>query len=263
MSAHAYIPKGPLADYLSLVWEVNGPGRIQETILPRGIVEIVFQFDEPVLGQLPRRSNAERIPRCFLQGFNTHVIRGTYGSRQHLLGLQLRVHRVRDLLGILPSELIDTTVDLALIRADLAALWSRLAEADSFPARLNILQHELPVLRSAACNRSAHLDTLMASGGVEEFRSVEALAGAVCYSTKQLGRISRQLFGIPTEMLTGYKKFMESVRAMHRPHSSLTSVAYEAGFCDQAHFTRVFKSFSGMTPGEYRDRRSTLPFHIF
>ena len=36
----------------------------------------------------------------------------------------------------------------------------------------------------------------------------------------------------------------------------LADVAYEAGFADQAHFTRIFKSAFGVTPGRYRALRA-------
>ena len=35
---------------------------------------------------------------------------------------------------------------------------------------------------------------------------------------------------------------------------SLATVAVEAGFCDQSHFNRTFKRFTGMAPGQYRSR---------
>jgi len=38
----------------------------------------------------------------------------------------------------------------------------------------------------------------------------------------------------------------------------LADVAYEAGFADQAHFTRAFKSAFGLTPGRYRTLRANL-----
>ncbi len=33
---------------------------------------------------------------------------------------------------------------------------------------------------------------------------------------------------------------------------SLSEIATEAGFCDQAHFSKNFKRFYGVSPGEYR-----------
>jgi AraC-like DNA-binding protein len=34
---------------------------------------------------------------------------------------------------------------------------------------------------------------------------------------------------------------------------ALSTVALECGFCDQSHFTRTFKAWTGITPGHYRD----------
>jgi AraC-like DNA-binding protein len=264
LNTHFHIPVHcPLADYVTFIWEVNGPAGIQELILPQGAVEILFHFADAVHGILPHQCEPVIAPRCFVQGFNTHIIRASYTGRQHLIGLRLQPHRVRDLLGVLPSEFTDATVDLALVRPQFGALWQQLGEASSFAERVRILTQGLPVLGNKACPRSAQLSTLIHGDGSEAFESVDALARSVCYSTKQLGRISRQLFGISAEALTGYKKFLEAVKAVHRPHTSLTSVGYEAGFYDQAHFTRVFRSFSGMTPKEYRAHKSAVPFHIF
>jgi AraC-like DNA-binding protein len=50
---------------------------------------------------------------------------------------------------------------------------------------------------------------------------------------------------------------------MHGPKRSLTDIAIEAGFYDQAHFCRVFKNFSGLTPKQYQQQRGDLPFHLF
>jgi AraC family transcriptional regulator len=36
----------------------------------------------------------------------------------------------------------------------------------------------------------------------------------------------------------------------------LAEIASEAGFCDQAHFTRTFHKLTGLTPGQYRARYS-------
>jgi AraC family transcriptional regulator len=34
--------------------------------------------------------------------------------------------------------------------------------------------------------------------------------------------------------------------------SSLSAIASAAGFCDQSHFSRLFKQYTGLTPAEYR-----------
>lgn len=37
-----------------------------------------------------------------------------------------------------------------------------------------------------------------------------------------------------------------------QPEMPLTEVAYDQGFYDQAHFIRIFKSFTGITPSKYK-----------
>jgi AraC family transcriptional regulator len=41
-------------------------------------------------------------------------------------------------------------------------------------------------------------------------------------------------------------------RQLARKGTNLAAVAAAAGFADQSHFTRVFKQFTGMTPGAFR-----------
>jgi len=37
----------------------------------------------------------------------------------------------------------------------------------------------------------------------------------------------------------------------NNPTAKLTEIAYEYGFCDQAHFSRVFKEYTGFSPKEF------------
>jgi AraC-like DNA-binding protein len=41
--------------------------------------------------------------------------------------------------------------------------------------------------------------------------------------------------------------------AISHKNQSLSEIAFDLGFYDQAHFTRTFKRFAGMTPKEYQN----------
>jgi len=47
-------------------------------------------------------------------------------------------------------------------------------------------------------------------------------------------------------------------RKLVDPEIPLSEIAVEAGFTDQSHFTRTFKRFTGVTPGQYRASLATL-----
>jgi AraC-like DNA-binding protein len=42
----------------------------------------------------------------------------------------------------------------------------------------------------------------------------------------------------------------------------LTDLAFEAGFCDQPHFIRDFKSLTGKTPGDHLTDRRLIPWMV-
>jgi AraC family transcriptional regulator len=41
-------------------------------------------------------------------------------------------------------------------------------------------------------------------------------------------------------------------RELERSHSSLLEISAAAGFCDNSHFSRIFKEAFGTSPGAYR-----------
>ena len=71
----------------------------------------------------------------------------------------------------------------------------------------------------------------------------------------------------PVYLSTVFRRFYketiaEYVRKLRIAHAArllpdkeipLAEIAHSAGFADQSHFTRVFKHFTGMTPGAFRD----------
>jgi len=89
------------------------------------------------------------------------------------------------------------------------------------------------------------------------------LAATVCYSTRHLSRKIYELTAMNTEETLLYKKYLRSVHLIHTTNLSLTEIAYQCRFYDQAHFIRSFKEFAQMTPGNYRQNKSRLPGHIF
>ncbi len=244
------------------IWEVVGARDVEESILPQGVVEIIFNFSHILYGLLPHPSGQMQAPRCFIQGINTHVVKAGYVGQHHLFGIRLQPHRVKSLLGIQPVELKNTPVDLTLIKPGVASLWHQLIEAASFEERLQLVEKFFPAVAQTDCQRLQRLSTLFVAGGIDHFQTVDALAGHVCYSPRHLSRVAHDLFGLSAQELISYKKFLHAVHLMHGPGSSLTQIGYQSGFYDQAHFCRIFKTYAGITPKQYQSSKSELPFHI-
>jgi AraC-like DNA-binding protein len=252
-----------LATYVTGIWELWGGHGINETILPQGIVEMVFNLGDPMTGGTIGAQPSCSAPRCFIQGVNTEIVQVAYAGQQHLFGIRLHPGMVKSLIGVLPFELKNTLVDLTLIKPDFNSLWHRLKEAISFAERVKILEDTLPTIPAVDCQRTEKLCSLFMADGLQSFQSINGLSEEVYYSTRHLNRKTQSLFGISAEELITYKKYLHAVKLMHFTNESLTSVAYDSGFFDQAHFCRIFKSYAGITARQYRQKKSALPYHLF
>ncbi len=264
MYPQVYIPTTTkLASYVTSIWELYGGHGIRETIIPQGVVEMVFNLGDPMTGSTPASKTVQFAPRCFIQGVNTSKVEVAYAGQQHLFGIRLHPGMIESLLGVLPVELKNIQVDLTLVKPHFNSLWHQLMEAATFDKRVALIEDAFPILPDSLCQRTLTLCNLFHANGLEGFQNIHGLSGQVYYSTRHLNRKTQSLFGISAEELITYKKYLQAVKLMHIDHEPLTSVAYESGFFDQAHFCRVFKLFAGITPSQYRQQKSVLPYHLF
>lgn len=264
MITHVHIPsRSALSNYVTAIWETAAPGISRELILPQGVVELVFNLSGPMQGVLPHTQTAVTAPDCFIQGWNTHIVRVRYTDTQHLFGIRLQPYMVKPLLGILPSASKDTLIDLSLVKPAFRSLWHHLREAKGFAERVAIIEKEFPVLNGHNCDRTQYFCNLFTSAGEEPFQTIDELSKQVYYSPRQLNRKAQGLFGVTAEELMIQKRFRTAVKLMHGQHRSLTDIAHQAGFYDQAHFCRIFKNYTGLTAKEYQLQKSELPFHLF
>lgn len=80
--------------------------------------------------------------------------------------------------------------------------------------------------------------------------SVAALANKVGISQRQLSRKFNHCIGLSTKEFIHINRFIHSwVYLKKYPDLTLTDIAYESGYYDQAHFIHDYKTFTGLTPG--------------
>jgi AraC-like DNA-binding protein len=81
--------------------------------------------------------------------------------------------------------------------------------------------------------------------------SVDELSRKVNISHRQLGRHFNHHVGLSPKEFLSVSRFIHSLAWLKKyPTMSLTSIGYESGYYDQAHFIHDYKKFAGMTPGE-------------
>ncbi len=78
------------------------------------------------------------------------------------------------------------------------------------------------------------------------------VASAIGVHPAHLARVFRAHYGISVGEYGRRVRLAWAATEIARGHTSLATVATQAGFADQSHFTRLFKRYVGITPARYR-----------
>jgi AraC-like DNA-binding protein len=252
-----------LQEVASSFWQVDRRCAIQqEIIVPKGTLEIIFNLGEEPGVKATVGGKSLSLPRCFISGYHTSSIRMLIPGRQYFFGIYLHTTAVNRILRINAADFANKCLDLTLVDDSINLLWHQLGASSSFPDKVSIISHWLMQRAPQLTARERLLDAFLHDSHISN-ASVSQLAGTLCYSSRQLSRKLLALTGMNAEQVLLYKKYLHSLELIHSSPESLVSIGYQAGFSDQSHFIKTFKTFAGMRPGEYRVSRSAITGHIF
>ncbi|MFQ5637355.1 MAG: two-component regulator propeller domain-containing protein [bacterium] len=82
--------------------------------------------------------------------------------------------------------------------------------------------------------------------------NVETLAKKVAMSSSQINRKLNALVGQPASRLIRSMRLQRAADLLAKNAGTMAEIAYQAGFSDQAHFTRSFQKQFGCTPSKFK-----------
>ena len=89
-------------------------------------------------------------------------------------------------------------------------------------------------------------------GHFAEPLALSAVAGRVGVHPVHLARSFRRFYRTTFAGYIRHLRIEFARRELAASSTSLSDIAASAGFCDQSHFSRLFKQYTGVTPAEYR-----------
>jgi AraC-like DNA-binding protein len=156
--------------------------------------------------------------------------------------------------------LSDTTTAFSDLWKHVAAeLEEKLASAPDNDSRAQIVQKHLlkqlsdykPDQHLAYCLKQAHLS----AGSI----TVSDLCSGTGLSQRHLSRKFQHRVGLSPKEYLRICRFIRSLEYLKaQPELSLTRLAYQSGYYDQAHFNRDYKAYAGCTPREIKHARDIL-----
>lgn len=220
------------------VWSYVAATSGRGVVLPDGRCDLILRFREGQNGTV----------QPVVTGPATQPYEISYAAGDGWVGVRMRpehgfavwgsalgaakdqVRRGADAVTLVPA--LADLVDTAPLEAELrAGLW----------AVPDVLAHQNVDVRVARAVQQIHL-----TGGRV---SVVNLAVRVGVTTRHLGRLFHGSVGLGVKTYIGLVRFHRALRLAVRGGVSLSEVAFEAGFADQAHLSRAVRRFGGITPG--------------
>ncbi|WP_040159240.1 AraC family transcriptional regulator [Nigerium massiliense] len=233
--------------------------------LPSTNITVILAFDEPLdcgwAGAEPLRV------WTLVGGLHTEpVVIPTHGL-QRGLQLSLSPAGVRRLLRVSPAELSGQLVPGDALGRVLPDALQRQLQESSWPERARLLERHLLRLADAAAGATggpsapplprrgrpsgrAELDHAWERITAEHGNvGIAQLADELGWSRRYFGERFHTEFGVSPKVAARLARF-ERATGLSRSGVRLADVAARAGYADQAHMTREWRQFAGVTPTE-------------
>lgn len=246
-SFKTHSPRGPLSRYISHYWLSLSNDAPVYTALPDGCVDLVIEV---------ARDDYD----AWIYGSTTQPTEIACSRGAHYLGIRFQPGQGRHFMDAAACEITDA-------RAELHDLMQFPAEAVASRIAAGTLFSQLDEVLIAMLSRSPPMMSLVdhviqyveARHGVV---SIEDVARHFGKSRRQIERTFPQAVGVPLKFFCTLSRLRHAARLIAQPRRrSLTAIASDAGYSDQAHMTRDFRRLAGATPGQLRQDDAFFQYH--
>ena len=268
MEYNTYQPDNRLAKQVKFYWtlenkDTDAPhGR--ERIFPDGCIELIFNFGDRFM-KFDSDTEWHIQPLSFIHGqlktyFELQATGriGIFSARFHPAGLQPFIDFDVD------TFTGNTLTVQQVWGSDGEELEQHMQACTTHEQRIALLENFLLQKRQALKVDNAPVEycvdaMLKAIGDV----SIDRLAEELRISKRQLERRFTAAVGISPKLLARIIRFQNILQLIeNKEFKSFTSVAYEGGFYDQAHFIKDFKDFTGLNPKQYFSENLEMVKHF-
>ena len=221
--------------------------------LPTDEVPVIISFGGPIRVYDAGDSERFRDLGSFATGAYDAYVRVLSSGPAGGIQIDFTILGARLFLGRPLAALTNSAVPLDDLLGPLARrLEMQLYDAPTWDARFDILDREFTARLMAAIPPSREVvwtwRRLVQTGGRI---GISRIVDEVGWSQKHLIARFREHIGLSPKTMARVLRFSHAARALRSATlPRLTDLALDCGYYDQAHFTRDFRAFAGVTPGE-------------
>ncbi|MEM8590314.1 MAG: AraC family transcriptional regulator [Pseudomonadota bacterium] len=222
-----------------------------ERVLPTGAAQIVIDLNEPT----------HATTSSLIIGPQTSASLVETSAMRRAVGAAFRVGGAAPWIGGSCAALTDEAVDLqAVLGPGAGRLWHALMDANCSAEIVGTLER---FLSRRLCGTALPNGAIRQSiRGLTQGQTVAAAIEASGMARATFGRLFTREVGLSPKRWAGIARFQRAVRCLAEGAGPLADVAAACGYADQAHLTRAFRRYGGITPAAYRPRSTDAPNHL-
>ncbi|MBT1700244.1 helix-turn-helix transcriptional regulator [Fulvivirgaceae bacterium PWU4] len=255
MQYRQFPPSSILAPYVKYYWTLAMDADHHDVIYPSGHVELALNISDgkviTILGD-----NHIKMPNVEVFGQLTapaHIV-ATKGTT--ILVVRFHAHASALFFPNQASDFTNDSIDLNdVFRGEPVELHDRVMEQNSIEHKIDALEKFLirRLIRNDKNQGKLKLVEEICRHAMNsgEVFSVESLASHYGFSERYLQKLFLDFTGVSPKSFFTIQRFNRSLELLKSTTLSLTAIAHECGYYDQAHFIREFKAFTGITPSQF------------
>jgi len=261
MNYRTYEPSSELATFINCYWTLESPAQEKpekQVIVPDGCMEMIFHYGDLYRQYIenPLEDDAQSIiqPKCFVFGQLTRPLEIEPTGKVGIFSVRFHPNGFLPFATIPIKEMENTAVPFGKVFGKAGSeLEKMILRAESTSERIHRVEKFLldRLSNNETIDRivKSTIDTILEAKGQ---LSVDELAKQTQINRRQLERKFSSTVGLSPKQLSKTIRLQSTIRMLlNKKFTSLTALAYENDYYDQAHFIKDFKELTGFTPKQF------------
>lgn len=256
MNYQTFEPSHDLTTFIKCYWTLENMKEAtpeKQMVVPDGCMEMIFHYGD-LYRQYTENGNSIIQPRCFVIGQLTRPLEIEATGKTGIFSVRFHPNGFFPFATIPIKEMENTTFSLEMIfGSDGQEIEQKVLSVNSTSERIKLVETFLMNrLRNnetvGRIVKSAVETILTADGNL----SIDEVSKQTNVNRRQLERQFSSAIGLSPKQLSKIIRLQATLKMLlNKEFTSLTALAYESTYYDQAHFIKDFKELTGFTPKEF------------
>lgn len=256
MNYQTFEPCKDLSTLVKCYWTLESPkeeNQQKQTIVPDGCMEMIFHYGDLYKQYIENRNNIIQ-PRCFVFGQLTQPLEIEPTGETGIFSVRFYPEGFLPFATIPLKEMKNKAVSLEkLFGRDGLKIEQTILNTKSTSERIihieAFLLSRLATVETTDRIIKSTIETILTANGQ---LSVNELSKQININRRQLERKFSSAIGLSPKQLSKTIRLQSTLKMLiNKKFTSLTALAYEGEYYDQAHFIKDFREFTGLTPKEF------------